>query len=119
MESVIVAALLLNTILLAVLLLATRHSRNDSVVPGLEAIQQKQHRLEQLIREESAQNRTETSGIARENRQELSLSFESLSESVFGRMNEFGQLHASRLDTFSAQLAAFVNAIEQKLSSSR
>jgi DNA recombination protein RmuC len=113
---VTVFLLLVNCILLLVLLF-----RNPvrSVGTLLTSLREGQVNQEQLFREELGRNRVESTGIARENRQEIVTSFQSLSDIVCGRMAEFAQSQAAKLDTFSGQLRDTAEEIGRKLDSSR
>jgi DNA recombination protein RmuC len=108
--------LLVNCVLL--LMLVRRHSHRPiaGLLTNLQAGQVKQ---EQLFRDELGRSRVESAGIAREQRQEIVNSFQALSDTLFGRMAEFGHSEAAKLDAFSGQLRDTAAEIGRKLDSSR
>src|SRR5450755_3751937 len=74
--------LLANCVVLFLLVRRQSYSRIAALLTNLQAGQLKQ---EQLFRDELGRSRVESAGIAREHRQEIVNSFQSLSDTVFGR----------------------------------
>ena len=74
----------------------------------------------QLFRDELGRSRVESAGSAREHRQEIVTSFQSLSDIVVAvEMVEFGQSQGAKLDSFSGQLRDTALEMGRKLDSSR
>lgn len=92
-------------------------SRTHSGIP--EELRSLFERHEKLLRDELARTRTENAGAARDHRQELATSFQSLSEAVFGRMVELDKRQGVQLDSFSIRLTNTANAVDAKLESNR
>jgi len=61
-------------------------------------------RMERVIREEAAQDRTEFARSAKDQRQELTDSIKSLGDSAVNRMGEASNLQKTQLESFSGQL---------------
>lgn len=108
--------LLVNSILLIFVL---RKDSIQSITPLLTGLRQGQIDQERLFNDELGRSRVESAGIAREHRQEIVNSFQSLSDMVFRRMTEFELSQTTKLDAFSAQLRTVAAEMGRKLDSSR
>jgi DNA recombination protein RmuC len=108
--------LLVNSILLIFVL---RKDSIQSITPLLTGLRQGQIDQERLFNDELGRSRIESAGIAREHRQEIVNSFQSLSDMVFRRMTEFELSQTTKLDAFSAQLRTVAAEMGRKLDSSR
>ncbi len=101
------------------LVLLWRRDSVRSVTALLVNLREGQVNQERLFQDELGRSRVESSGIAREHRQEIVNSFQSLSDTVFGRMAEFGQSQTAKLDAFSGQLRDIAEGMGRKVDSSR
>ncbi len=108
---------LLVGIVLVVVLRFNRSMQALSVMISgrLDGIDKAQERIGQGVRDEVARHREESVRMGREQRQELSDSFQSFGEAVLKRMTEIAVLQRGQLESFALQLDAFVRTSGEKL----
>ncbi|MGA7850751.1 MAG: DNA recombination protein RmuC [Terriglobales bacterium] len=111
------ALLVANCVLLIVLIV--RRDSGQSISTLLANLRDGQADQERLFRDELGRSRLESATIAREHRQEINTSFQSLSDAVRGQMAELGQSHTTKLDSFSGQIGNIAEEMGRKLDSSR
>lgn len=85
----------------------------------LEALEKRQERIEQILKEEMGKIREEANLHARQDREELANSMKASTDSTLSRMAEIANLQKNQLDTFSKQLSTMSAANEQKLEKMR
>ncbi|MBI5187382.1 MAG: DNA recombination protein RmuC [Nitrospinae bacterium] len=85
----------------------------------LEALEKRQERIEQILKEEMGKIREEASLHSRQDREELANSMKASTDSTLSRMAEIANLQKNQLDTFSRQLSTMSTANEQKLEKMR
>lgn len=107
---------LLGVIIIAVGLLL---KRVGFVETALANIEKDQDRIERLLREETARNRTENNQNAGQLRKELSDSFKMISDTLLNRMTEIANLQKNQLEVFSNQLTTLTKSNEEKLEKMR
>ena len=83
------------------------------------ALADKHQRLEEVVKDEIALNRQETSQSARQARQELGAALKFSSDSLQQRMVENVRVQKDQLDSFSKQLVALARLNEEKLETMR
>ncbi|MGB5745526.1 MAG: DNA recombination protein RmuC [Desulfobacterales bacterium] len=86
---------------------------------GFAALEGKQERLENVIKDEIAANRKETALGAQQARQELGAALKSSSESLQQRMVENIHIQKDQLDSFSKQLMIMAKVSEERLEAMR
>ncbi len=111
------ALLVANCVLLIVLIV--RRNSGQSINTLLANLRDGQADQERLFRDELGRSRLESATIAREHRQEINASFQSLSDAVRGQLAELGQSHTTKLDSFSGQIGNIAEEMGRKLDSSR
>lgn len=97
---------------------ATTEASAAATVPlaeGLDALGEKQQRIEAVVREEIALNRREGSSAARDTREELSRAVGSLRDSLQTATLETAKLQQEQLGQFGNQLGMLLTTIEQRL----
>jgi DNA recombination protein RmuC len=82
-------------------------------------LENRQDRLEKVIKDEVARNRQETADSARLARQELGSSLKYSSDSLLKRVTENARLQKDQLDSFSKQLMGLTKLNEEKLEAMR
>jgi DNA recombination protein RmuC len=105
-------------LLVTVLLVLRRVKRIASAVPvvaGLDSLGQQQERLEEAVRREIAQNRSEANITARASREELARSLTVFGDSLQARSKDIASLQQEQLGQFGAQLGMLLSTIEQRL----
>jgi len=85
----------------------------------LSGLQNRQDRLELVIKDEIARNRQETAQNAQQARQELGTTLKYSSDSLQQRMSENVRVQKDQLDSFSQQLMAMTKLNEEKLNAMR
>jgi len=115
------ANLLVSAALILLIVLIRR--KPEGVITKLQdsftVLENKQERLENVIKEEITLNRQETSHSARQARQELSTTLKLSSDSLQRRMVENIRVQKDQLDSFSKQLMAMARLNEEKLEAMR
>ena len=104
------------------LIVLIRRKPEDVIIKlhdGFAALEDKQQRLENVIKDEIAANRKETALGAQQARQELGSAVKSSSESLQQRMLENIRIQKDQLDSFSRQLMAMAKLNEEKLGAMR
>jgi len=115
-------AILLVSAALILLIVLIRRKPEDVIAKlqdSFTALENKQERLENVIKEEMTLNRQETSDSARQARQELSTTLKLSSDSLQQRMVENIRAQKDQLDSFSKQLMAMAKLNEEKLEAMR
>jgi DNA recombination protein RmuC len=106
-----------------ILLIILIRRKPDFIITKLQenfsGLQNKQDRLELVIKDEITRNRQETAQNAQQARQELSTSLKYSSDSLQQRMSENVRLQKDQLDSFSKQLMAMTKLNEEKLEAMR
>jgi len=110
--------------LLAIILLIILIRRKPAFIinklqENFSGLQNKQDRLELVIKDEITRNRQETAQNAQQARQELSASLKFSSDSLQQRMSENVRMQKDQLDSFSKQLLAMTKLNEEKLEAMR
>jgi len=121
-DVLLLIALIMLVAAIALLLMLVRKASqtNASVLASrLDSFEKAQERTERTVREEVAQSRDELSKTTKEQRQELTESFKSFSDSVAQRMMEVASIQKGQLETFSGQLSSFAKASGERLDSVR
>jgi DNA recombination protein RmuC len=85
----------------------------------LSGLQNRQDRLELVIKDEITRNRQETAKNAQQARQELGTTLKYSSDSLQQRMSENVRLQKDQLDSFSQQLMAMTKLNDEKLNAMR
>ena len=85
----------------------------------LSGLQNRQDRLELVIKDEITRNRQETAKNAQQARQELGTTLKYSSDSLQQRMSENVRVQKDQLDSFSQQLMAMTKLNEEKLNAMR
>ena len=106
-------------ILLIVLIRRKPEDLITKLQDGFEALEGKQERLENVIKDEIAANRKETAFGAQQARQELGSVLKFSSESLQQRMIENIHIQKDQLDSFSQQLMAMAKLNEEKIEAMR
>lgn len=121
-ELVIGGAIFLALFAIILLIILIRR-KPDFIITKLQenfsGLQNKQDRLELVIKDEITRNRQETAQNAQQARQELSTSLKYSSDSLQQRMSENVHLQKDQLDSFSKQLMAMTKLNEEKLEAMR
>jgi DNA recombination protein RmuC len=121
-ELVIGGAIFLALFAIILLIILIRR-KPDFIITKLQenfsGLQNKQDRLELVIKDEITRNRQETAQNAQQARQELSTSLKYSSDSLQQRMSENVRLQKDQLDSFSKQLMAMTKLNEEKLEAMR
>jgi DNA recombination protein RmuC len=109
---------------LAVILLIILIRRKPDVIIAklqeyLSGLQNRQDRLEFVIKDEITRNRQETAKTAQQARQELGTTLKYSSDSLQQRMSENVRVQKDQLDSFSQQLMAMTKLNEEKLNAMR
>lgn len=89
------------------------------IVSRLDAFEKTQEHIEHVVKDEVARNRDELNKTARDQRQELSDAFKTLSDSVAQRITDIANMQKGQLDAFSGQLASFAKASGERLDAVR
>jgi DNA recombination protein RmuC len=114
---------ILTVITALVLLIALIRRKPEDVIAGLQdnftALENKQQRLEDVIKDEITSNRQETAQSARLARQELGTALKFSSDSLQQRLTENIRVQKDQLDSFSKQLMAMTRLNEAKLEAMR
>jgi DNA recombination protein RmuC len=111
-------------VVLAIILLIILIRRKPDVIiaklqENFSGLQNRQDRLELVIRDEITRNRQETTKNAQQARQELSATLKYSSDSLQQRMSENIRVQKDQLDSFSQQLMAMTKLNEEKLNAMR
>jgi DNA recombination protein RmuC len=102
------------------ILLFTRSNKELSKIQTLlDGVEKTQRRIEDALKAEMAQGRSEAGHTAQLARQELTAGFKTLGDSLLSRMTEIATLQKQQLDTFSNQLTALTRVNEEKLEAVR
>lgn len=109
---------------LAIILLIILIRRKPDVIIAkiqeyLSGLQNRQDRLELVIKDEITRNRQETATNAQQARQELGTTLKHSSDSLQQRMSENVRVQKDQLDSFSQQLMAMTKLNEEKLNAMR
>ena len=111
----LLVGLVINTILLATLLLKRPKQDDRSLLNLIESLQKNQGSTETAVRDETAKNREEMAANLHRSREELRQHLKSFNDSVLARMAEISILQKNQLDTFSNQLSTLTQLNEHKL----
>ncbi|HWR39198.1 MAG TPA: DNA recombination protein RmuC [Patescibacteria group bacterium] len=111
--------LVLNIGILLLIIRGFRELQGHEMREQLNALEKNSARLEQQLREESAQNRHEAALRAQELRTEMNLGLQGLTDSMLRRMNENNAAQLHQLEVFSGQLQALTQMNDQKMESVR
>ncbi len=115
-------AILLVSAALILLIVLIRRKPEDVITKlqdSFTVLENKQERVEKVIKDEIIANRKETAHSAQQARQELGSALKSSSESLQQRMVENIRLQKDQLDSFSQQLMAMAKLNEEKLGGMR
>ncbi len=123
MENILILVLIVFAILNAMLgmIILWRSFKKDSFEfkNDFESLGRNQERLEKLLREEMAQNRSEAALNLQQLREELNQNLNAFSHGLLSRMADIATLHKNQMDTFSSQLSNLTQMNEQKLEKMR
>lgn len=111
----ITLAFLITITVLNILLLRKIASMSQEQLGGkLDSYEKSLDRIEKSVKEQIAQNREETSASARQSRDEISKTLLGFNESLVKSITEFASMQKNQLDTFSTNLSAIGNSIDQR-----
>jgi len=119
LENLIIAVLGLQCLVIVLLILVLRTSRNPGFASQFQQLASSQDKMERSLREEIARNREETAVNFRLEREELSRSFQALNASHLNQMAEMAALQNRQLEMFGNQLAQLALNNEQRLENMR
>jgi DNA recombination protein RmuC len=114
-STVLLLLLITAALLLIALLRNARRGHVLAINSRLDALDKAQERSERTVREELARSRDEFGTATRDQRQELSDAFKSLTNLVVQRVTEIANMQKAQLDSFSAHLASFAKASGERL----
>ena len=119
-----VAFIILALVVIALVLLVLLYQKVSRNSPAaldsrLESLEKAQERTERVVKEEIALNRGELGKAASEQRQELSVAFKTLGDSVGQRINDVASLQKTQLETFAAELSKFTAESGARLDTAR
>jgi DNA recombination protein RmuC len=103
-DIILFAVIIIQIVIIIIVLLNGRNKNTDELKLLIENADRSIQKSEQSMREEIARVREESGRTAQGNREELSLSFKSLSEILSGKIADVTSLQKNHLDTFSRQL---------------
>jgi DNA recombination protein RmuC len=98
------------------LLLGKKTNNNEDLVSKLMKLDADISRLDPLLRDEFARNRTETQNALKENREEQSKSFQMFSEAQTKNITDLYNAQKNLLESYHNRLKEIQEAIEKKLS---
>ncbi|MGE5543700.1 MAG: DNA recombination protein RmuC, partial [Bacillota bacterium] len=119
LENLTVAVLVLQCLVIVLLILLLRTSRNPVIESQFQQLAGSQDKMERSLREEIARNREETAVNFRLEREELSRSFQALNVSHLRQMGEMAAMQNRQLEIFGNQLSQLALTNEQKLENMR
>lgn len=119
LEDLTIALLFLQCLVIVLLVLVLRNSRNQMLESQLRQLADNQEKMERSLREEIARNREETNTNFKLEREELSRSFKALNDSHLRQMGEMAALQTRQLELFGNQLAQLALNNEQRLENMR
>src|SRR3954471_6620260 len=108
-------AVVLLTAVLIVLARVKRVAAGSPLIAGLDALGEQQLRIEDVVRQEIAQNRRETGATARDSREELTRTLTTFGDSLQSRTKEIASLQQEQLGQFGTQLGTLLTTIDQRL----
>jgi DNA recombination protein RmuC len=108
-------AVVLLTAILILLARIKRVAAASPVIAGLDALGEQQQRIEDVVRQEIAQNRRETGATARDSREELTRTLTVFGDSLQSRTKEIASLQQDQLGQFGTQLGTLLTTIDQRL----
>jgi DNA recombination protein RmuC len=113
----IASLLMLAGTVILLLMLLKRASRPgfEVLAARMDAFERTQERVERTAREEGAKSRDEINNAAREQRLELTETFNAFGDSVTQRIIEVGSLQKGQLEIFSDQLSSFAKSSGERL----
>jgi len=121
-EMLLIPVLLLLLLVVIFMIVLIRRRPDDLIdrfVESLSVLEENQKQLQDVLKEEIAGNREETSGNARLAREELSRSLMASSDSQLKRMTEIARMQKDQLDSFSRQLKDMTRLNEEKIEAMR
>jgi DNA recombination protein RmuC len=116
---IILALLVIALVLLVLLYQKVSRYSTAALESRLESFEKAQERTERVVKEVIALNRGELGKAASEQRQELSVAFKTLGDSVGQRINDVASLQKTQLETFAAELSKFTAESGARLDTAR
>lgn len=114
-QAILIIIGVLNLVLLVFLSIRGSDINLTKLEISLSSLEKNQEKLERAIQAELAQNREESSNLAKEGRLEAGESLKSFGNLFLGRMTEIASLQKNQLDMFTNQLTSLTRINEVKL----